>query len=1008
MNKLIRFSVKNRKITIILAVILMISGIISYFNIPRQENPDVTSPSALITTIWPGASAEEIEELITKKIEVEASLLEGIESIKSISANNASVVIVTINYSVDKDEQWATLDKLISNLVPDLPDGAYSPVIDTESMVETSGMIIAVYSDAYDYEMLSYFSAIIRNELLGIDGIKKVNLDGNLQNRINIMVLLEELNKTALSMEDLYNLLLIQNIEIPSGSLDTNNGSISVSIPGAFKSIQDIENLIVDISESFGIVRLKDIADIYTDYDTREKRFEENGKPSVLVTAYFKDNQNIIEIGDEVQEKLDRVIGTMPAELTVSNVVFQPDDVAESVNRFIINLFQGVLFVIIVILIGMGYKNAAIVSTAMPFSILLTFTVMRYMQIDIHQISIAALIISLGILVDNSIVVTDAIQYRIDEGYGLKEASIMGAEESATPVFSSTLTTVAAFAPLIALPGEAGEFARSLPLVVIISLTASYVSAMLFVPALSSIFLTKTTKTKEKKHRIKTLFTQALSIGLKHGTATLVLTFVLFFISVGVGIYFLPIEIFPYADKNYLYIDVSNETKGDIASTELLMQEIGAILDEESAVTSYTTAIGGYLPKFYLTIAPGSDAEHSGQILVYLDENADISSYEAYAKYLKQRIDDRILGSKIEVNLPAITAPGSDIEIVLYSDNKDVLYRYADELFVKIDKMESIEKIYTDIPRAVYQYEMVIDKDYAAISGLNSYDIQRQVNIALNGLKASSITSKSNEFDIFLSSNIGSMADLENLMIKSSFTNNKIMLKQVTTLELKSQVPIVYRYNRLPAVSLECTVGNGYNVQDSQKHIESLVASTIGDADIRVDYRGEKETLSKYLGGIAEAALYALAAIYVILLIQFKSSRQTLIILLTIPLSIIGSMAGLYTFKQPFSFTAGLGLASLIGIVVNNAILLLEHINNAIRDGDLIIDSCTSSLNRRFRPIMLSTITTIMGLFPLALSGSSFFTPMAVTLMSGLFVSTFFTLIVIPTMYNSIFNQTKR
>lgn len=1008
MNKLIHFSVKNRKITIILAVILMISGIISYFNIPRQENPDVTSPSALITTIWPGASAEEIEELITKKIEVEASLLEGIESIKSISANNAAVVIVTINYSVDKDEQWATLDKLISNLVPDLPEGAYAPVIDTESMVETSGMIIAVHSDAYDYETLSHFSTIIRNELLGIDGIKKVNLDGNLQNRINIKVLLEELNKTSLSMEDLYNLLLMQNIEIPSGSLDTNNGSISVSIPGAFKSIQDIEDLIIDISESFGIVRLKDIADIYSDYDTREKRFEENGKPSVLVTAYFKDNQNIIEIGDEVQKKLDKVISSMPDELTVSNVVFQPDDVAESVNRFIVNLFQGVLFVIIVILIGMGYKNAAIVSTAMPFSILLTFTVMRYMQIDIHQISIAALIISLGILVDNSIVVTDAIQYRIDEGYGLKEASIMGAEESATPVFSSTLTTVAAFAPLIALPGEAGEFARSLPLVVIISLTASYVSAMLFVPALSSIFLTKTTKATEKKHRIKTLFTKALSIGLKHGTATLVLTFVFFLISVGVGIYFLPIEIFPYADKNYLYIDVSNETKGDIASTELLMREIGAILDEESAVTSYTTAIGGYLPKFYLTIAPGSDAEHSGQILVYLDENAGIGSYEAYAKYLKQRIDDQILGSKIEVNLPAITAPGSDIEIVLYSDNKNILYRYADELFVKIDKMESIEKIYTDIPRAVYQYEMVIDKDYAAISGLNSYDIQRQVNIALNGLKASSITSKSNEFDIFLSSNIGSMADLENLMIKSSFTNNKVMLKQVTSLELKSQVPIVYRYNRLPAVSLECTVGDRYNVQDSQKYIESLVASTIGDADIRVDYRGEKETLSKYLGGIAEAALYALAAIYVILLIQFKSSRQTLIILLTIPLSIIGSMAGLYIFRQPFSFTAGLGLASLIGIVVNNAILLLEHINNAIRDGDLVMDSCTSSLNRRFRPIMLSTITTIMGLFPLALSRSSFFTPMAVTLMSGLFISTFFTLIVIPTMYNSIFNNTKR
>lgn len=802
MSRLIRFSVKNRKITIILAVILMISGIISYFNIPRQENPDVTSPSALITTIWPGASAEEIEELITKKIEVEASLLEGIENIKSISANNASVVVVTINYSVDKDEQWSNLDKLISNLVSDLPDGAFTPVIDTESMVETSGMIISIHSDAYDYEALSYFSSIIRNELLNINGIKKVNLDGDLQKRIRINVLLEELNKTSLSMEDLYNLILIQNIEIPSGSVYTDSGRISVSIPGAFKSIQDIENLIIDISESFGIVRLKDIADIYMDYDSDAKKFEENGSPAVLITSYFKDNQNIIATGEEVQVMLNDLIESMPDDLYVTNVVFQPDDVAESVNRFIMNLFQGVAFVIIVILIGMGYKNAAIVSTAMPFSILLTFTVMRYMQIDIHQISIAALIISLGILVDNSIVVTDAIQYRIDEGYSLIEASIIGAEESATPVFSSTLTTVAAFAPLIALPGEAGEFARSLPLVVIISLTASYVSAMLFVPALSSIFLSKTKDGKQKKNRVKTLFNRSLNIGLQHGAITLILTFVLFFLSIGVGIYFLPIEIFPYADKNYVYIDVSNENKGDRTSTEALMKEINAILDEESAITSYTTAIGGYLPKFYLTVAPGADAEHSGQILAYIDETADIGSREAYIKELKNRIDSRILGSKIEVSLPAITAPGSDIEIVLYSDDKDVLYSYADELFVKINNMESIDRIYSDIPRSVYQYEMAMDKDYAGILGLNSYDIQRQVNIALNGLKASSITTTSNEFDIFLSSNIGSMADLENLMIKSSFTNNKILLKQVTTLELKSQIPIVYRYNRLPAVSL--------------------------------------------------------------------------------------------------------------------------------------------------------------------------------------------------------------
>lgn len=1007
MNGLIHFSVHNRKVTVILVVILMISGIISYTSLPRQENPDVTSPSAMITTIYPGASAEEIESLITKKIENEISILEGIENIESISSSNVSVVIVTINYSVDKDEQWSNLNKIINSIKDDLPEGSHAPEIDTENMVETAGLIITLSGEGFSYDKLSYFAENIKNDLLRVDGIKKVNIEGALEKQVYVEINLNSLDKTELSVEDVYNLLLIQNINIPSGSLDTSSGKINVSIPGTFEDIHDIENLVIHISDNFGITRLKDIANIHMGYNDDVKKFKTNKNPSVLITGYFKDDQNIVKIGKDVEDVLNKKLANLPQNIKAEKLVYQPDEVKNSINKFILNLLEGILFVIVTVFIGMGYKNAAIVSTAIPFSIFLTFTIMRYMKIDLHQISIAALIIALGILVDNSIVVTDAIQVKLDEGVEPVKASIDGALETSGPVFSSTLTTVAAFAPLIALPGEAGEFTKSLPSVVIISLTASYFAAMLLVPALTCIFKGKVKMILTGKNRTKKLFASMLQTGLKHSVVTIVSIFAFFALSVGIGLYFLPVEIFPFADKDYLYIDVTNEKKGDIRNTEDLIDEISKILDKEENITGYTSSVGGYLPKFYLTVATGADSDHNGQILVFLDSSKSIDK-NSYSNYLEELFKKTLIGSRIEVKQPAITAPGSDIEISMYDNDKGNLYSKGEYALREISGLESINSTWSNIPKSVYQYNLKIDEDIASLMGLTKYDIQRQVNIALNGTGTSKLSTKNKEYDIYLDSDIDSLADLENLKIKSSFTGNKILLKQVSEVNLKSLIPIIYRYNRFPAITINCDVKDSYNTQESQLKIEELVKNSVEDTNILMDYGGEKETVTKYLGGIAEAALYALAAIYVILLIQFKSSRQALIILLTVPLSIIGSLTGLYIFKQPFSFTAGLGFASLIGIVVNNAILLLEHINSEIKKGISIKDACESSLNRRFRPIMLSTITTVMGLLPLALSGSSFFTPMAVTLMSGLIVSTFFTLIVIPTMYNSIFNKTKK
>lgn len=999
LNKLIKNAVRGRKVTILISIVILLYGIFSYYYLPRQENPDVTSPSALITTVFPGASAEDITELVTKKIEDEAAKIDGIEYIESISSNSFSAVIVTINYDVDKEEQWDKLRNVIEAV--QLPEGCYNPVIDTESIVETAGMIISISGENYSYDQLEDFAQEIKYSLMNIEGLRKVDIEGKVDKKVFVKIDIEKLNQYAVSIEDIYNLLKAQNVEIPSGSIETDSTKIDVKIPGSFQSLDDIKNLIVTASQNGSVLRLSDIADVYFG-EQDSKKYLNNGDNAVLITGYFNENKNIVLIGDKINESIEKAKEALPDNVEVYNVTFQPQDVKKSINDFIFNLIEGIAFVIIVVLIGMGLRNALIVSTAIPLSILAAFIVMKLIDIELHQISIAALIIALGILVDNSIVIADAIQVKINEGIDLKKASIEGAKESSGPVFSSTLTTIAAFATLIVLPGEAGEFAKSLPIVVIIALIASYVTAMFITPTLASVFFRENKKMNKQNSKSRRLFNKMLNIGLKHGRLSVISVFTVLIISIGVGIWVLPLEIFPYTDKDYVYIDIKNEKKGDIKSTADLIKDIEGLLNEEKAIENITSSIGGYLPKFYLTVSTGASSDDFSQLLLNIDLSKDkeFNDKEKYALHLQKKLEDNVPGAEINVKLLAITAPGSDIEVRLSGNNRDDLNKAAETIKSELALLESTYNVNYDITKEEYEYYLNVNTDEASLLGLTRYDIQRQINIALNGAAATIYKNDGKEYDIYLKSNISDINMLENLAIKSSVTNNKILLKQVADIELRNVMPTIKRYNRMSSVEITSEIKPGYGTQNTQSYIENKILPNMDLTGISVSFGGEKETIFKYLRGILVAAIFALAVIYIILLIQFNSLLQPIIILMTVPLSIIGSIFGLWIFRQPFSFTAGLGLASLIGIVVNNAILLIEYINRARKQGMLVKQACINSVQKRFRPIMLSTITTIMGLVPLAFSGSSFFTPMAVTLMCGLAISTIFTLVIIPTLYN--------
>lgn len=1000
MSKMIQMAIKERKVTILLSIFILIFGLYSYYFIPKQENPDTSSPAAQIVTVYPGASATDVETLVTKPIEDVVATLDGIDYIQSYSYDNVSIVLVMLNYSVDYDEQWDTLRTGLDSVKSDLPDGVWDPDVDT-NLTESAGIILSLSGEDYTYDQLADFAQQFKDELVIIPGIKKVDIDGELQKNLVVEVKNEELLPYGIGIQDIYDLIRAQNVVIPPGSIKTETGKINLQVPKSIGSISDVENLIVYISEEDGsIVRLKDVADVYFEYEEDSLKYRNDGNNAVLLTGYFQDNENIVLIGKDVRETVDDLKAQMPENLEVSEVLFLPEDVDNAVSDFTMNLIQGVILVILVVLVGMGRRNAIIVSMTIPLSIAITFVCMSLLGIDVQQVSIAALIISLGILVDNSIVISDAIQVKINDGMENNEASYLGAKEQAVPVLSSTLTTIAAFAPLTVLPGEAGEFTKTLPQVVMIALIASYLVAMLVTPALASRFFHPTTHKKDSLSAVKRVYHKLLSFNLER-PKTALFSVVLIFLIVLSTISLIEVKMFPYVDKDIIYFNVTSETSGDIDKTQAFVEQVETMLYDEPEIMSITSSVGGGLPRFYMTADLITPSDDNGQILCQFDlsQSDRFRNREEFSIYLQDKFDSELVGGYCTVNLLEINMPGPAIAVRISGKDVDDINRVADAVFEELASMPGTMDVQNDKSSYRYEYVLDVDDDLASTYGLTKYDIQYQINLALSGASASVMKVDGNEYDIVVKSNIEDIEDVKNMAIKSQYTNEKVLVKQFADVSLTEQLTSAQRYNRETLVNVTARVRPEYGSSSVQAEIEDFINNEVDTTGVKINYGGDSETISKYLTGLVGAGVVALVIVYIILLIQFNSMKQPLIVLATIPLSFMGIILGLLLTGTHFTFTVGLGVASLIGIVVNNAILLIEYINRARKEGMSVREACEDSVEKRMRPILLSSITTIFGLFPLVRAQSSFFTPMAIALIGGLLVSTVLTLTVIPTIY---------
>ncbi len=1008
MNKGITYqAIKHRKLTIYMIIITILAGVYSYIMLPRQESPDLTAPRAQIMVVYPGATPAEMETYVTDVIEEELKEIEGYDNAQSVTKSNVTSILFEVEEGADIDQAFDELLDVMADIEAELPSGVTRIVTNTEIM-ETPGMILALTGADYTEEELAEYADQFKNELSKVNGVRRFDVYGDMDKEIDIEISHTSMNQYGLTVNEVINLINMENVNMPSGAIDNGYSKIKVSVDAEFNYVSEIEEVVLISYGDGRQVKLKDIAKVSYQNNPDDAKFSRNGESAVLLAGFFEDSLNVVTVGDEVELSMEALGESLPEGVEVSLMVFQPHDVEKSINEFMVNLIQAILFVIIVVFIGMGWRNAAVVSTVIPLSIALTMAIMYAFGVKLEQMSISGLIIALGMLVDNAIVISDSIQVHVDEGKNPVDAAIVGTKEVAFSILTSTFTTIFAFMPLLLLDSTLGKFVYGVPFVVTAALFASYLSSIITTPLMAALLFKKTKPAKvKKKYFVKGIFVGALRWSLKHRLVTLFFA-VIYIALCALSIRGLEMTLLPKADKVMLEIDLTSEFASDITKTEELTLQAIELLEDIPELTEYYVSIGSNLPKFYLSVMYRADSPDIAQIAYIFDlsESERFQSKEDLQSHIQSILSQQLVGGSAETLLLELGNFARPIEVKMFSDDLNRLDEVRYDLTTQMYNTPGVLNISDDFSSQEYQFYVEVDEVKANYYGFTKLDIQKEIMAALMGLEATSFKKSGEEIPIVVSSDISSMEALENLGIKSSKTGQKILLKDLADIEMVSDFPVINHYSTDRSLTITADVASGYLSKEIENSLKTFIDE--GDyEDVKFDFDGMTATIMKMVSDLGMLAVLAIFLILSVLILQFNSYRKPLIILSVIPLAMVSALAGLYFFGQDLSFIAMLSLLALMGIVVNNAIVLIDAID-AMRAGGMgKNEACLTAVNRRYRPIILSTTTTIIGLVPLLISGGELFRPLAIALMSGLGMSTILTMVIIPTIYSLVMGKDK-
>lgn len=1011
----IKASLKYPQVTLSVVLLTVVVGIYSLLTMPRREDPKITIRTGLVIALFPGANSAQVEDQVTRKLE---QYLFGYAEVRkektySTSRDGAVVINVELEENVNNpDVFWSKLRHDLNQAkVLDLPQGVQGPIVNTD-FGDTVAMLIGLESDNLTYSELDNYLKRIEDGLRTVKAVSKIRRYGQQKEQITITANSAQMAQYGAKWTQVVQVLQAQNAIKPTGNVKTDESQVPLYAEGYYNTEQEVARQVVGTTPMGSVIRLGDVATIKREYAEPTSQITVNGHRSLMLSVEMQEGNNIVKFGDQVASKLAEIQQNLPSTIKLATIVNQPQVVQHSVSDFIREFFLAIISVVIVTIILLPFRIAAVAAMAIPVTVAVTFALLHTFGIELHQVSLAALIVVLGMVVDDAIVIADNYVELLDEGIDRWTAAWRSANDLVVPVLTATATIIASFLPMVILSGSVGEFIFSLPITVSIALASSFVVAMLLTPFLCYTFIKKglhqvagTDEKTSPKRRKKSLldymqdgYDSAIGWCVDHRAATLIFAVISIAAS---GLLFKGIrqKFFPAAERNQFVLELWMPTGTKLAKTKEAVARLESLINKDKRVESYASFIGTSAPRFYYNFSPEPPVTNFGQILINTHTTAET---EEMADELTEKVAAAVPDGTPRVRLmqqgSLMIAP---VEVRIIGNDLTELERIGAQIQDIVRKTPGSMLVRSDFREDYYGVGVRL-KQEAARLGFTTTGVATSLYTGFSGAPISVIYEGDQPVNLVLQldeQNRRNFTDLENTYLSSPVTGSSVPLRQIADLLPQWQTGRIMHRNGVRTLTIQSETSGTTLPSEVLKAIKPQIANIALPVGYRIEYGGEDENRRATFSQMTVALGISLVLIFLILLFQFRNLKESLVVMASIPLSIFGALLGLLLTGNPFGFTAFMGLISLSGIVVRNAIILVDYANELIAKGMDIRTAAIEAGKRRLRPIFLTTMAAAIGVVPMILSGSPMWSPLASVLAVGVVFSMVMTLLVIPVLF---------
>jgi multidrug efflux pump len=1006
------WALRNRPLVTYLTVILAVLGVWSYTHLGQSEDPPFTFKVMVVRTLWPGATAAEVSEQITERIETKLQETGSYEFIRSYSRPGESQVFYVAKDSMSSSaipELWYQVRKKISDIRPTLPPGAQGPFFNDE-FGDTYGNIYALTGDGYDYAKLKDYAKRVQLEMLRVHDVAKVELLGLQDEKIYIELSNAKIATLGVSFDEVVRALDAQNAVVPAGSFETGTDRIYLRASGAFESVESIRNLSIRAGER--LFKLGDMADVHRGFvDPASSSMRFMSEDAIGIAVSMVKGGDIIHLGEALEQETARIEQSLPVGLELRQVSNQPKAVRRSVSEFVRSLSEAVLIVLAVSFFSLGFRTGMVVALSIPLVLAMTFAAMKYFGIDLHKISLGALILALGLLVDDAIIAVEMMAVKLEQGMDRIKAAAFAYDSTAFPMLTGTLVTAAGFLPIATAASGTGEYTRSIFQVVTIALLISWIAAVVFIPYLGYRLLPDGHGAKLKddgahhdpyQTRFYRYFRALVEWCLDHRGLVIAATVALFALSI-VSFRFVQQQFFPDSTRLELMVDLKLAEGSSLDATKAQAGKLEAIMAKDKDIENYVAYIGTGSPRFYLPLDQQLPQASFAQFVVVTH---DIEARERVRARIIELFDKdfpelRGRVSRLENGPPV----GFPVQFRVSGEDVPTVRGLAREVAEVMRKNPNLTNVHLDWDEPSKIIRLDIDQDRARVLGVSSQDLANFLQSSLSGQRVSFYREGDELIEMLLrgpDNERARLSLLESLSVPTA-SGKSVPLAQIATVAYGFEEGIIWRRNRLPTITVRGDIYGHIQPPTVTDEISPLLDGVRAKLPpgYLLEIGGTVEDSARGSKSVAAGVPLFLLVVTTVLMIQLRSFSRVALVWLTAPLGLIGVTLFLLIFRTPFGFVAMLGTIALSGMIMRNSVILVDQIEQDIAAGHSPWQAVIDATVRRFRPIVLTAAAAVLAMIPL--SRSAFFGPMAVAIMGGLIVATALTVLFLPALYAAWF-----